>query len=259
MKKVQWTYKLSVWIAFLASAWLLSCSSENAPDCFQTSGDPISEEIPVSEFNSITVFENIELILRTGPAQNVRLETGENLRDEISAEVVNDRLILRNENGCNLLRSYGKTKFYITTPDLFEIRSSTGFPIRSEGILAVDELRLISESFNNPETETTDGSFDLEVNASRVAIVANGIAYYSLRGVSQEFAVTVAAGDSRIEADGLVVDHITLNHRGTNDILIRPQNSLSGVIRGTGDVISYNRPDSVDIAILYKGKLIFKD
>ena len=259
MKKKQPTYKLSFWIVFLASSWLLSCSSENAPHCFQTSGDLINEEIPVSEFNSITVFENIELILRTGPEQSVRLETGENLRDEVSVEVVNDRLILRNDNGCNLLRSYGKTKFYVTTPDLSEIRSSTGFPIRSEGVLSVDELRLISESFNNPETETTDGSFDLEVNASRVAIVANGIAYFALRGFSQEFAVTVAAGDSRIEADELLADNITLNHRGTNDILIRPQNSLSGVIRGTGDVISYNRPDSVDIAILYKGKLIFKD
>jgi len=259
MKKEEQTYIRSLSIAFLACTLLLACSSENAPDCFQTSGDLISEEIPVSAFSSITVFENIELIVRTGMVQNVRLETGENLRSDISAEVVDDRLILRNENGCNLLRSYGKTKFYVTTPDLSEIRSSTGFPIRSEGIFTVDELRLISESFNNPETETTDGSFDLEVNASRVAITANGIAYFSLKGVSEEFAVTVVAGDSRIEADGLEADHVTLSHRGTNDILIRPLNSLSGVIRGTGDVISYNRPDSVDIAILYKGKLIFKD
>lgn len=253
------TYKTYRWLLLVAVFWLASCSTENAPDCFQTSGDLISEEIPVSAFNSITVFENIELILRNGPEQSVQVVTGENLRNEITAEVVDDRLILRNENGCNLLRSYGKTKFYVTTPALAEIRSSTGSPIRSEGILTVDELRLISESFNNPEAETTDGSFELDVNATKIAIVANGIAYFAINGVTEEFAITVAAGDSRIEANGLVADRISLNHRGTNDILIRPQSSLSGVIRGTGDVISYNRPDSVDITILYKGKLIFKD
>ncbi|MDH3699379.1 MAG: DUF2807 domain-containing protein [Flavobacteriaceae bacterium] len=253
------TYKTYRWLVLVAVFWLASCSTENAPDCFQTSGDLISEEIPVSVFNSITVFENIELILSSGPEQSVQVVTGENLRNEITAEVVDDRLILRNENGCNFLRSYGKTKFYVTTPALEEIRSSTGSPIRSEGILTVDELRLISESFNNPEAETTDGSFELDVNATKIAIVANGIAYFAINGVTEEFAITVAAGDSRIEANGLVADRISLNHRGTNDILIRPQSSLSGVIRGTGDVISYNRPDSVDIAILYKGKLIFKD
>lgn len=253
------TYKTYRWLLLVAVFWLASCSTENAPDCFQTSGDLISEEIPVSAFNSITVFENIELILRNGPEQSVQVVTGENLRNEITAEVVDDRLILRNENGCNLLRSYGKTKFYVTTPALAEIRSSTGSPIRSEGILTVDELRLISESFNNPEAETTDGSFELDVNATKIAIVANGIAYFAINGVTEDFAITVAAGDSRIEANGLVADRISLNHRGTNDILIRPQSSLSGVIRGTGDVISYNRPDSVNIAILYKGKLIFKD
>ena len=259
MKKEQQTYKLPLWIAFLVCTLLPSCSNENAPDCFQTSGDLISEEIQVPMFSSITVFENIELIIRTGTVQNVRLETGENLRNEITAEVVDDRLILRNNTGCNLLRSYGKTKFYVTTPGISEIRSSTGFPIRSEGVLFVDDLELISESFNNPEAETTDGSFDLEVDASRVTVVSNGIAYFALKGETEELGITVAAGDSRVEADGLVAERIQINHRGTNDILIRPQNSLSGVIRGTGDVISYNRPDSVDIAILYKGKLIFKD
>ncbi|NND16407.1 MAG: DUF2807 domain-containing protein [Eudoraea sp.] len=253
------TYKLGFWLTAIAIILLVSCSNENAPDCFQTSGDLIREEIPISEFNSITVFENIELILKSGAEQKVMLETGENLRDEITAEVANDRLILRNDNGCNLFRSYGKTKFIVTTPDLSEVRSSTGFPIRSEGVLSVNELRLISESFNVPETETTDGSFELDLEANKISVVANGIAFFSLRGLTDEFTVNIAAGDSRVEAEAFEANSITVNHRGSNDILIRPQTLLKGVIRGTGDVVSFNRPDSVDIAILYKGKLIFKD
>jgi len=237
----------------------LGCSGEDAPDCFQTSGEIIREEITVPEFSRITVFERIELILVPGDTQKVELETGENLRNEISARVDGDRLILRNENACNLFRSYGNTKFYVTAPILQEIRSSTGLPIRSSGTLQLNSLRLISESFQDPEAETTDGSFELSVNTVQLSIVSNGIAYFSLSGNTDQFGVTLAAGDSRVEAQNLQADDVTLNHRGSNDILIRPVNSISGVIRGTGDVIGYNRPPDIDVDILYKGELIFID
>ena len=70
--------------------------------------------------------------------------------------------------------------------------------------------------------------------------------------------LNIAAGDSRIEAEDLVAESITLNHRGSNDMFVNPQASISGVIRGTGDVISVSRPATVTVAELYKGRLIFK-
>lgn len=240
--------------AILLSA---GCSGDNAPDCLQTSGKTIREEIALSGFTKITVFERVELILLPGSTQKVEVETGENLRNEVSASVEGDRLILRNTNNCNLFRAYGKTKFFVTAPALEEVRSSTGLPIRSEGMLELNTIRLISESFNDPEAETTDGSFDLSLDAEQLSIVANGIAYFSIEGRTERFGVTIAAGDSRVEAQNLDAQEVTLNHRGSNDILVRPQASLKGVIRGTGDVLSYRRPPDVDVEILYKGKLIF--
>lgn len=237
----------------------VACSGENAPDCLQTSGDTIREELFVPDFSRITVFEQIELILLPGTEQKVEVETGENLRDEVTATVEGDRLVLRNENGCNLFRSYGKTKFFVTAPALQEVRSSTGLPVRSEGTLEVDDLRLISESFNDPEAETTDGSFELDVNANRIGIVANGIAYFSLEGTADILTVTIAAGDSRVEAQDLQAREVVINHRGSNDILISPVEVLRGVIRGVGDVVSHNRPPIVDVEFLYKGELIYID
>lgn len=235
------------------------CSGDNAPDCLQTSGKTIREEIALPNFTSITVFEKVELILVPGSIQKVELETGENLRNEVSASVEGDRLVLRNANNCNLFRAYGKTKFYVTAPALEEIRSSTGLPIRSEGTLQLNSIRLISESFNDPDAQTTDGSFELSLDAQQVSIVANGIAYFSVEGRAERFGVTIAAGDSRVEAQNLEAEEVTLNHRGSNDILVRPETVLKGVIRGTGDVLSYWRPPVVDVEILYKGELIFVD
>ena len=238
---------------------IYSCNNENAPDCFQDAGEISRTEIDVDQFSKITVFEKISLILKQGETQKVEIETGEYLLNDIVAEVLDDRLILRNGNGCNFFRAYGLTKVYITSPNISEIRSSTGLPIKSDGALGYASLLLFSESFTDPQAETTDGEFDLELDTGSLAIVVNGIAYFRLKGTTENLNINIAAGDSRIDAENLLANAVSLNHRGTNDIQINPQQSLSGVIRGTGDVISYNQPSILEVEELYTGKLIFRD
>jgi len=236
---------------------LSSCDSENASDCFQTTGVLLREEIVVDKFTTITVFENVSLVVKQGATQKVEIETGENLRNEVGAVVENGRLILTDTNDCNYVRDYGTTVVYVTTPNLTSIRSSTGFPIRSDGILGFEGLSLFSESFTNPDAETTDGAFDLDLNVTSLSITVNGIAYFKLRGDAENVNINIAAGDSRIEAQELLAQKVLINHRGSNDILVNPQTSLSGVLRGTGDLQSYNRPPEVSIEELYNGRLIF--
>ena len=232
---------------------------KDAPDCFKSSGDTVREIIPLPAFSRITVFENIQLVLAYGETQEVILETGENLRPDVTAEVVDGTLELRDGNNCNYFRSYGKTVFYITTPDLEVVRSSTGWPIRSDGVLPFTELSLISESFNNPETQTTDGSFELELDVDRLSVVVNGIAYFNLKGNAGVFSVVVAAGDTRIEAQELEAVSVQVRHRGSNDILVNPVDRISGLINGYGDVISFNRPGEVEVEETFRGRLIFVD
>jgi hypothetical protein len=235
------------------------CNGENVPDCFQNAGEIVRDEIFLPDFQKITVFEGVELILEHGPQQRVVIETGEYLRKEVTASVEGDRLILRNENTCNLFRAYGISRVYVTSPDIDEIRSSTGWPVRSGNVLPYQNLFLLSESFADPEAATTDGSFDLEVNVQQLRLLTNGIAYFRLRGNAERFTATIAAGDSRIEAEELQAVEVVINHRGSNDILVNPGQILRGVIRGTGDVLSFNRPDSLDVEELFRGRLIFTD
>lgn len=244
-------------VLFASITLLLSCE-ENAPDCFQTAGDRISESVEVPVFDAITVFENIQLVVAQGPEQRVIIETGKNLRPEVSARVQDGVLILRDENNCNLFRDYGETIIRVTTPDLREIRSSTGWPITSSGILGFTNLRLISESFNNPETATTDGTFDLELDCQTIRVVVNGIASVKLRGEADLADLTVAAGDSRIDARNLRASTVRINHRGSNDMLVNPQQRIEGVIRGYGDVRSFFRPEEIAVAEQFRGRLLFE-
>lgn len=240
-------------------AMCYACNKESVSDCLQNAGNIVREEIVIPDFTKITVFEKVQLILREGPVRKVEVETGEFLLNEVSVRVEGDRLILRNENGCNLFREYGITKIYVTSPNITEIRSSTGLPVQSDGVLTYTSITLLSESFVNEETETTDGEFDMEFDSQQVSIIVNGIAYFKMKGKTENLNIIIAAGDSRIEAENLVAENINLNHRGSNDILVNPQQSLKGVIRSTGDVVSFNRPADIDIQELFNGRLIFKD
>ncbi len=238
---------------------LAACNGDNVPDCFQNAGDLVRENVEVGQFTNITVFENINLVIRQGTEQMVEIETGEFLKGEVTAQVENNRLILRNENGCNFFRDYGLTTVYITSPNIEQIRSSTGLLISSDGVLGYPNLALLSESFTEPEAETTDGSFDLNVDSENLRITTNGIAYFKLRGNTTNFNVSIAAGDSRIDAENLISENVNIDHRGSNDVLVNPQQRISGVIRGTGDVISSNRPPEVEVEELFNGQLIFND
>lgn len=231
----------------------------DGPDCFQASGDLERITLEVSEFSNITVFENIQLVLRYGPQQEVVMETGKNLRSDVSARVVDGTLELMDTNSCNFFRAYGRTTFYVTTPDLNVLRSSTGWPVRSDGVLPFKSLRLLSESFNNPQTQTTDGSFDLELQVDRLEVVSNGIAFFRLRGQAIEFSVTIAAGDSKVDAHDLLSESVQVNHRGSNDISVRPSRRISGLINGYGDVLSFERPPEVEVEETFRGRLIFID
>lgn len=248
----------AIFLGTLCFALLTACNSESAPDCFQSAGDLIRDEVSVAPFTQITVFENVSLVLTQGDTQKVEIETGDNLREEVSAIVEGERLLLRDTNDCNFFREYGSTTIYVTAPNITEIRSSSGWPVTSNGTLSYNSLQLLSESFINQESETTDGEFDLDIASENLSVLVNGIAYFKLRGTVVNLSVIVAAGDSRIEAEDLVAQNVTINHRGSNDVLVDPQESISGVIRGTGDVIAGTRPEEVAVEILYKGRLLFR-
>jgi len=235
---------------------VVSCNSENAPDCFQNSGDIIQKEFIVQAFTKVTVFERIELIIKEGPEHKVLVETGEFLLDDIEVKVENGRLLLNNNNGCNLTRDYGITKMYITAPNLTEIRSSTGLPTRSDGVLTYPNIKLLSEDYTGEFH--TDGIFNLNIENSSLVIVLNNLASMKIEGSTNDLNIFYASGDARFEGRNFAVQNVTLFHRGSNDIIVNPQVSLTANLVSTGDVIVVNRPPILDIEAQYTGRVIFE-
>ncbi|MCA0154286.1 head GIN domain-containing protein [Winogradskyella vincentii] len=243
-------------IVYILSLLVFACNSEDANDCFQTSGDIIQVEIDVASFDRILVNRDIELVIKEAPDFKVTVETGENLINDVEVEVIGDRLVLTDNNTCNYVRDFGITKVFVEAPNLTEVRSSTQYDILSDGVLNYDNLELYSDDFFAPDS-FTNGDFRLQVNSEELRILVNNISFQYISGEVNKLTIIYPAGSGRFEGEDLIAQDVQINHRGSNDIVVNPQQSLTGLIRGTGNVISVNEPPLVDVEIIYTGDLIF--
>ncbi|MUU77833.1 head GIN domain-containing protein [Winogradskyella endarachnes] len=235
---------------------VFACNSEDANDCFQTSGEIIQQEIIVPNFTSILVNRDIELFITSAEDHKVTVETGENLINDVNVEVIDNQLILTDNNSCNFVRDYGITKIYVEAPNLTQIRSSTQYDISSTGILDYDDLTLLSEDFSD-ESDYTIGDFRLTVDSNSLNAVSNNLSFFYIDGIVDDLSIGFYAGVGRFEGENLIAQNVTVFQRSSNDMVVNPQQSLTGQIRGTGNLIAVNQPTVVDVERFYTGELIF--
>lgn len=237
--------------------FIAACDSENTGNCFQTSGAIIQQEVTVSSFDRILVNRDVELILKEGATHKVIIETGKNLLNDVNVLVTEGELVLTDNNSCNYVRAYGITKVFVTAPNITEIRSSTQYDISSDGVLTYPSLKILSEDFNAPNSYTT-ANFRLQIDNNSFSLVFNNLSNCFVSGQTNNLNINFASGDGRFEGANLIAQNVVINHRGTNDMVLNPQQSISGVIRSNGDVILKNQPIFVNVSVLFKGQLIFE-
>jgi hypothetical protein len=245
-------------IKILVLTVLMSCDSDSAWNCIQTAGDTVQISVEVTSFEKIFVNRDVELILSEGPELEIIIESGEHMIDDIEVKVNNGQLRITDNNSCNYVREYGITKVFVTTPNITEIRNSSQYEVSSAGILNYPDLKLISEDFNIAQ-EFTVGDFRLQLNSTSVQIVSNNISSFYISGQTENLNVGFFAGAGRFEGANLIAQNVVVFHRGSNDMIVNPQQSLTGELRGTGDLISVNEPPLVDVEQFYTGQLIFED
>ncbi len=242
----------------LTVLFLVGCDSDKGLNCFQAAGDIVQTEITVEPFTKIIVWERTKLFIQQGAEQKVMVETGENLMNDIEVSVKEGMLEIHNNNGCNVVRDYGITKVYVTSPNITEIRSSTGLTTESMGVLRFPDLTLLSEDQENEDKYHTDGDFNLNLEVEKLSIVANGLSNFYLTGTATDANFGLYSGDSRIFAESFIVQNLYIYHRSTGDMVVNPQLSIKGKLVSLGNVISKNRPPIVEVEELYKGRLIFE-
>jgi len=235
---------------------ILSLSNCNPSDCFDSTGYIIQKEVTVDFFDKIEVGEEITMIIKQGETQKIVIETGENLIDNVTVEVIDGELFMKDESSCNLTRDYAVTKIFVTSPNIKEIRSNTARDILSEGVLNYNNLNLISEDFGQDALNI--GDFKLKVNSDIISVTSNGGSIFQIEGNTNTLIIGFYSGNSRFIGNNLIAKNISIIQKSTNDILVYPRLQLTGSIYSIGDIISYFHPEIIQIEEHYTGKLIFE-
>lgn len=237
---------------------VVGCNSIDSLDCFQSTGDIVVEEYNLKFFNKIQVWERVQLFVQYGNIAKVRVETGENLINEIKLVVQDSVLTISDRNSCNFVRDYAVTKVYVTSPDIRRIRNSSGFTVESIGVLPYPFMDLVSEDRTGEDVYHIDGDFRLELDSNWVNINASGLSTFHLSGRSWGGFFGLWDGDVRVDASELEIQKVKFFHRSTNKLIVKPEQSIIGEIRGLGDVICRSRPPIVEVEELFTGRLIFE-
>ena len=240
---------------------LCSCNSDAIGDCFQAAGDSVTMMVEVPPFLRVRSEGEVTLLIKQGDVQQVSLTTAENLLTDVSVYVFDDTLIVRDTNACNFVRDYGLTVVTITTPNLTHIRNSSNYDITSIGTLAFPELTLTSNTGSGPGGIVSlkkAGDFYLDVMCDAFNISANGQSIFYISGAANTARVVFNDENPRFEGRDFLVNEFDFFHRSANKMIVHPIYKLSGQLVSTGDVISVNRPDIVEVETLFTGQLIFE-
>lgn len=236
---------------------IFSCSSEDANDCFQNAGTTIQHEVIVPEFETILVNRDVELIVKEAANFKVIIQTGENLLNDVEVRVVGKELQLTDTNTCNMVRDFGITKIYVSAPNIKSIRNSSQFEVSSDGILNYPNLSLISENFNQTDAFTI-GDFRMAINATSLSITSNNLSSFYISGAVENATIGFYSGIGRFEGRNLIAQKVKVYHRGSNDMVVNPQQELIGDLYGTGNLISVNTPPILQVVQHYQGQLILE-
>lgn len=241
-------------IILLFGLVFLSMGCSKPSECIESTGSIITKNFTVADFDKIIVYQGISLVLTEGPVYNVEVQTGENLLSNIEVKVLNGLLSLKDKSNCNWVRDYGNTVVYVTSPYIIELHSKTERTISSNGVLNYPILRLIAMDLTDG---AGTGDFNIQVNNSQLVIENNNVSRYYISGQTNELSVNFYDGNGRFNGGNLIANSILLYHRGSNDMIVKPTESITGKMVSTGNVILKNNPPIVDVQQLYHGRVIY--
>ena len=251
-------------ISLFVVAFLLLVACEKPSDCVESSGAIVTKEVSVQPFKKIKVYRGIEVVITQGAVYKVEIVAGENFIGNVEVTQNGDQLIFKDEASCNWVHAYGLTKILVTTPTLEEVYSKTDRNISSNGVLTFPSLTFTAfDKDADGEAGAGTGDFILNVDNESLTINNNNVSRFYLSGQTNTADFNFYFGDGRIEAENLMAQHVKVYHRGSNDMIVYPIQSLigdelnGGGLFSTGNVILKNVPPIINVEEFYQGNVIY--
>ncbi|MBN1211176.1 MAG: DUF2807 domain-containing protein [candidate division Zixibacteria bacterium] len=186
------------------------------------SGDLITEERDVREFNEIKTSGSFDIFVEVGPERSLKITFDDNLIDIIETEVRGKTLRIGSEESFS---SHHVCKVEITVPELEAVSLS--------GSGNVEVINLKGDVFES----SISGSGNVKVTGE-------------VREVELEI-----SGSGEIEAEDLIADDAYVKISGSGDVRVYARESLEGRVSGSGSIYYSGNPQSLSTNVSGSGRI----
>lgn len=233
----------------LIGAMLYSCNKESAPDFIQTTGEISMEERALDNFNELEVFNSINVLIVPDTINKVVIEAGENLIPDIVTSVKEGKLILKNTNKFNFLRSY-KKEINI------EVHCKTLIHLIYRGAGNIRCSKNITDSIFTLDCHKGTGSIDLLLDIKEGHFnMATGQLDLTLHGkVGVNYIYQV--GNGYTDASDLNTAYTFVTNKGTNDLIVQVSYELFARLDYLGNIYYKGNPVKIGAELNDQGQLI---
>ncbi len=235
---------LTILVLFLGFA----CTSETN-SCFNKAGSSITKEVSIQGFNSLAVFENINVEINIDTVYSVQLRAPEHLIHFIDYQIKDSTLVLNNSVNCNVLKSY-KNDFtvIITVPTIDSIYAEGYGNITSNDTIFNDKI-----SLNLWDGSTT---IDLKINTCDF-VIANHLGSNTIYASGN---CNYLSGYNNLYGwaylSELKVKNASINQAGIGDFVLCVSDLITYDISASGNIQLYCVPSIIEGSSSATGELI---
>ena len=229
-------------------SFLQACNKQEGT-CITNTGTIIVQDRQVGDFDSISMNDNVNLILTQDTVNKVKVEAGQNIIQGITTRVVDHLLIIHNQNTCNWLRSYhSPINVYISIKNLWKVIYNSSGNLTSANAIASDIF--IVDAWGGC------GTIDLDLNIKDGFFLQHmGTANFILRGRCN--INSLYAGDfGSFQCQELHSGYTFIKNYGSNDCYVNATRYLDATIGSIGNIYYSGEPDTLYTHIYGSGEVL---
>ncbi len=233
-------------LLLIASA---GCKRERLDDCYTNAGEVVIEGRWSSYFETINLYDDINLVIEQGDDYSIRVEGGKNLLDAVITEVKDSILYINNTMSCKWTRSYDQDlTVYVTSPSLKSIRYEGIGKVQTNSQVVFDVLEI--------NVWGGSGSINIDVDCQTLHLGLHyGTVDFNIKGKSSMTTIySNSYGPFYCEA--LDSDIVFITHKGTNDCYIHANHILGAEITSVGNIYYSGNPYDINCTDTGSGNLI---
>jgi hypothetical protein len=241
--------KLLIYLLSATGLFLVQCTGDDGI-CIGSTGKIITEDRLAIPYHAVEVYDNINLILTQDTSiTSIKVEAGENLIDGITTEIDSGRLVLRNVNSCNWLRSFEvPVNVYLTFTRLDSLIFQAAGNISCTNAWENDSIYF--------KVIEGGGHADLKLDVFKSFLtIMSGTVSVNVSGISEVTYIS-SQGYGPLHAEDLFSNSTYIYTFSPNDVFVTAFVELWAEIANIGNVYYHGDPVDLSYKIYGKGKLI---